>query len=823
MHLSCASNRMHLILPLLVELLLIQHCCGYATYIGCSGIIDEGTNYGHHGLVTSSTSVTIRLSSAPCGSSIAAGTSQSISFPTSDEYVVRTSEGGCGVNSIPSVTIPAGGSFTLSAAFSKGGAVYRVPDCTYSIKPTSSPDSISTSTMNSLLKKQEYIDRFDSSDVKMHLSAIQGVGDAANASQPFKDGNATCPALCGDGLKLPLEGCDDGNVVDGDGCSSSCKIEAGALCSFASAPAFTCTPAPQGPSSCFFPRFNYVKLFESSSFPGGQNTIYFCFRANKPLVSMLHIKISGLTGTDTADNSSFPITLSNNFSVMHASWKQATGDLDMEIDTHHDLEGELFLSFNLTNPSTTQAAVHARIQCIDCVICPNCSQSTFILQSFVNGSILGVQVANNSCKQRDNTSWFGPNCSVPCHGVVQINSDGHSWCECPSGAFGISCEHVVKADANLSVDQQLVQPSTEIVGVKGGDGDGVEFPPGAFASSLVVSVLVYKTDPAIPEDQSDLKPMGKVMELKPDGVTFQEPVTIVIAITEQAIAQAKSEGKVLEIRFLDQSSGQWVSAGGQVQQFKGAPVLVTKSLHFSLWAAMSGNPPPTTTTSESDTATTQQTTTPPPSWQAPHSKSPANIALYVGLAAALVSLLIVVNAVRYCCISRKITKPSPKDTPPRVECEAMQETESEEYFTTYSQQPLNDSLNDLLKSPKSVPEVTASAQLVIDQTKHEQDEEAEDISKTKDSTVLGESNLSERKERRQRQDEILSKVRRKRRETREQDRKWWKMSSEEESVKNSIKTPRKSLTEAEMDEFDSFFDGLQQQNSQTSTAAGEGS
>ena len=33
------------------------------------------------------------------------------------------------------------------------------------------------------------------------------------------------PAVCGDGLKHPLEFCDDGNQIDGDGCSKICKVE----------------------------------------------------------------------------------------------------------------------------------------------------------------------------------------------------------------------------------------------------------------------------------------------------------------------------------------------------------------------------------------------------------------------------------------------------------------------------------------------------------------------------------------------------------------------------------------------------------------------
>ena len=37
--------------------------------------------------------------------------------------------------------------------------------------------------------------------------------------------------ICGDGYKTGLAECDDGNTIDGDGCSSDCKIEIGWNCS----------------------------------------------------------------------------------------------------------------------------------------------------------------------------------------------------------------------------------------------------------------------------------------------------------------------------------------------------------------------------------------------------------------------------------------------------------------------------------------------------------------------------------------------------------------------------------------------------------------
>jgi fibro-slime domain-containing protein len=48
-----------------------------------------------------------------------------------------------------------------------------------------------------------------------------------------RDANGTthaCASTCGDGMKLGAEACDDGNLSDGDGCSSSCSKESGFTC-----------------------------------------------------------------------------------------------------------------------------------------------------------------------------------------------------------------------------------------------------------------------------------------------------------------------------------------------------------------------------------------------------------------------------------------------------------------------------------------------------------------------------------------------------------------------------------------------------------------
>ena len=40
---------------------------------------------------------------------------------------------------------------------------------------------------------------------------------------------ATIAGICGNGVVEANEECDDGNTVDGDGCSSTCNIEEGVI------------------------------------------------------------------------------------------------------------------------------------------------------------------------------------------------------------------------------------------------------------------------------------------------------------------------------------------------------------------------------------------------------------------------------------------------------------------------------------------------------------------------------------------------------------------------------------------------------------------
>ena len=52
--------------------------------------------------------------------------------------------------------------------------------------------------------------------------------------------NNICVPICGDDYVLSVEGCDDGNSVDGDGCNSSCLVETGWMCQGELAQGSTC-------------------------------------------------------------------------------------------------------------------------------------------------------------------------------------------------------------------------------------------------------------------------------------------------------------------------------------------------------------------------------------------------------------------------------------------------------------------------------------------------------------------------------------------------------------------------------------------------------
>ena len=62
--------------------------------------------------------------------------------------------------------------------------------------------------------------------------------------------NGACLHVCGDGILSSAEHCDDGNIIDRDGCSSSCFVEE----------YFICTVTVGAISSCFLTSMNMTTV-----------------------------------------------------------------------------------------------------------------------------------------------------------------------------------------------------------------------------------------------------------------------------------------------------------------------------------------------------------------------------------------------------------------------------------------------------------------------------------------------------------------------------------------------------------------------------------
>jgi fibro-slime domain-containing protein len=78
----------------------------------------------------------------------------------------------------------------------------------------------------------------DSSGVGNGGVSEGGTNESGSAGEPVGAAGAGCPSgdctsTCGDGLVEGSEACDDGNLLDGDGCSSACTVEGGYTCSAA--------------------------------------------------------------------------------------------------------------------------------------------------------------------------------------------------------------------------------------------------------------------------------------------------------------------------------------------------------------------------------------------------------------------------------------------------------------------------------------------------------------------------------------------------------------------------------------------------------------
>jgi len=64
----------------------------------------------------------------------------------------------------------------------------------------------------------------------------------------FMCGVKTCMKVCGNGIKTPSEGCDDGNTESGDGCSAQCVVES--ACGYSCSGGSLTTPDTCAATAC---------------------------------------------------------------------------------------------------------------------------------------------------------------------------------------------------------------------------------------------------------------------------------------------------------------------------------------------------------------------------------------------------------------------------------------------------------------------------------------------------------------------------------------------------------------------------------------------
>lgn len=71
--------------------------------------------------------------------------------------------------------------------------------------------------------------------IDLTLSAAEAGAEVAEAEEDLVQAELSAVkdlvVVCGDGVYMSLEGCDDGNLADGDGCDKNCTIESGYVCS----------------------------------------------------------------------------------------------------------------------------------------------------------------------------------------------------------------------------------------------------------------------------------------------------------------------------------------------------------------------------------------------------------------------------------------------------------------------------------------------------------------------------------------------------------------------------------------------------------------
>jgi fibro-slime domain-containing protein len=180
-------------------------------------------------------------------------------------------------------------------------------------------------------------------------------------------GGGACSTKCGDGLILGTEQCDDGNAVSGDGCSSTCQIEAG----------FTCAQPPLG-NTMVVPMvvrdfnaggdFEKGTVFATGLYYANQDLLKGTLDANglKPVLASTTGTYSGVAGKDSG------IASVASFAQWYNDAAPASGDtyhatLATSLDLFLKADGSAYVNRYGVNGNGLTSAQYQRTQTQNCI------------------------------------------------------------------------------------------------------------------------------------------------------------------------------------------------------------------------------------------------------------------------------------------------------------------------------------------------------------------------------------------------------------------------------------------------------------------------
>lgn len=234
-----------------------------------------------------------------------------------------------------------------------------------------------------VLEASKHAALFTSPPLTLHFVSVafaNAVGNSETTTTSFVVEEMDCEVRCGDGLRVSSESCDDGNLEDGDGCSSECTIEQNYLCRDLAPPGYSCRPGIYGASQCRQPAFTSVRVEPSTSLPGASNQLYLSFAANFEVLRYETLDLSGLRGSGTPDTfidvtwsmvylgGGGPDELQGQADVVHkpAAWLAWPGTLRFQLTRNVPALSLVVFALTLTNGLESQPHQNVALHCEDC-------------------------------------------------------------------------------------------------------------------------------------------------------------------------------------------------------------------------------------------------------------------------------------------------------------------------------------------------------------------------------------------------------------------------------------------------------------------------